>query len=177
MGVFVVIALRLLAPLTILRWPLFGGLFCMILDALDVVILDILHTGGFNNYHSTDKYLDMVYLTVELYVSLKWKNKLARNTSIFLFVYRGIGFILFELTQIRVLLFIFQNLFENFYLFYLGYLKIMRKDPVKSIKSLVIILIVCLIPKIPQEYMLHYVQAQPWGWIKMNILAPLNIKI
>ncbi|MDO8503346.1 MAG: hypothetical protein Q7S60_01510 [bacterium] len=148
----------------------------MILDALDVVILDIIHTGGFTNYHSTDKYLDMVYLTAELYVSLKWKNKLTRNTSIFLFSYRTIGVILFEITQLRVVLFVFQNLFENFYLFYLASLKVVKRDIIKTKRSLLMVLIICLIPKIPQEYLLHYAQAQPWGWIKMHILAPLNIR-
>jgi hypothetical protein len=176
MGVIVVIILRLIAPGIILKWPLFGGLFCMILDALDVVILDLIGTGGFSNYHSTDKYLDMVYLTTEFYVSLGWKNKLAKKTSIFLFGYRTIGVILFEITQLRIILFIFQNLFENFYLFYLASLKIFRKDVIKNKKNIFIVLIICLIPKIPQEYMLHYIQAQPYGWIKMHILAPLNIK-
>lgn len=149
----------------------------MILDALDVVLLDIIGTGGFTNYHSTDKYLDMVYLTTELYVSLKWKNKLVRNTSMFLFIYRTTGFILFELTQIRIFLFIFQNLFENFYLLYLFCLKVFKKDPVKNFRSLLWILFIALIPKIPQEYILHYAQAQPWGWIKMHILVPINIHL
>lgn len=177
MGVLVVVIIRLLAPFVIFRWPLFGGLLCLALDALDVVILDIIDTGGFSNYHSSDKYLDMYYLSIEFYVSLFWKNTLARNASIFLFIYRSIGFILFELTQLRVLLFIFQNIFENFFLFYLGFKKIFKKDPVKSKKSLILMLIVCVIPKVPQEYMLHYVQAQPWGFIKENILQPLKIPI
>lgn len=177
MGVLVVTFLRFFLPLTIFRWPLLGGIVCLLLDALDVVILDIIDTGGFSNYHSTDKYLDMYYLSIEAYVSLFWKNSLARNTSIFLFIYRGIGVVLFEITQLRLVLFIFQNLFENFYLFYLGYKKVFKRDPIKNIRSLIIVLVICLIPKIPQEYMLHYKQAQPWGWIKNNILLPLKIPI
>lgn len=177
MGVLIVIIIRLIVPLAIFKWPLFGGILCLIIDALDVVILDIIGTGGFSNYHSTDKYLDMVYLTSEAFVSLKWKNNLAKKAGLFLFGYRTIGFILFEITQIRVLLFIFQNLFENFYIFYLASLKILKKDIIKSKFSLFIILVICLIPKIPQEYMLHFAQAQPYGWIKMHLLEPIGIKL
>jgi|SRR3989344_609503 len=173
MGPFIIVALRLVLPLTIFRWPLLGGLIAMIADALDVVLITYLNMGDFKNYHQVDKYLDMYYLSMEVYVSLFWKNKLARGTSIFLFLYRTIGFILFEVTKLRLLLFIFPNLFENFYLFYLGYKKITKKDPISSFRNLFLILVLLLIPKLIQEYILHFALLQPWNWIKFNIL---NIK-
>ncbi len=40
MAAIIVIALRLAVPLTILRWPLSGGLLSLVVDALDVVLVD-----------------------------------------------------------------------------------------------------------------------------------------
>ena len=40
MAVALVIALRLVLPLSILRWPLAGGLLAMAVDGLDVVLLE-----------------------------------------------------------------------------------------------------------------------------------------
>lgn len=170
-GPLVVIALRLIIPLSILRWPLAGGLLCMVMDAVDVVLITALNRGEFSSYHTTDKMLDVYYLSFEAFVSLRWKNTLARKTSIILFIYRIIGFVLFETLKIRAILFIFPNLFENFYIFYLAWLKIFKKDPVTSRKNLTIILIVLLIPKLAQEYLLHVMEAQPWKWIRFNILG------
>jgi hypothetical protein len=36
--------------------------------------------------------------------------------------------------------------------------------------SLAVLLTVLLIPKMAQEYMLHYQEVKPWGWIKDNVL-------
>lgn len=169
MGPIIVTLIRLVIPLTIFRWPLLGGLLSLVVDALDVVFITVLSMGDFSNYHMVDKYLDMYYLSIEAYMSFKWTNPLARRTSLILFVYRAVGFVLFEVTKMRVLLFMFPNLFENFYLFYLGWQKLTKKDPVTSVKSLLIILAILLIPKMAQEYLLHFVQAQPWNWMKTHI--------
>ena len=40
MPALIVIALRLVLPLTILRWPLAGGLLALVVDAVDVVLVD-----------------------------------------------------------------------------------------------------------------------------------------
>lgn len=170
MGPVIVITLRLILPLTIFRWPLFGGLLTMAADALDVVLITYLNMGDFQNYASLDKYLDMYYLSMEFFVSLFWRNKLARGTSIILFFYRTVGFVLFEVTKIRLFLLLFPNLFENFYLFYLAYKKVIKKDPITSYKNLFLILFILLIPKMIQEYILHFALFHPWNWIKFNIL-------
>lgn len=170
MGPIIVICLRLLIPLSILRWPLAGGIAAMIIDALDVVLITFINQGGFGSYHTTDKYLDMYYLSLECYRSFFWQNALAKRTSVILFIYRTIGFILFETTKLRMLLFFFPNLFENFYIFYLAWRKVYKKDPVRSYKNVAIILILLLIPKLAQEYLLHVMEAKPWTWIRFNLL-------
>src|SRR5438874_1767189 len=74
-GELIIIALRLIVPLTILRWPLAGGLAAMVLDALDVVLIEFIPGGSFgDHYAALDKLLDSYYLAIELAVALRWKN-------------------------------------------------------------------------------------------------------
>ena len=40
----------------------------------------------------------------------------------------------------------------------------------RSWKSTFVPLVLLLIPKMAQEYLLHYAEAQPWDWTKRNIL-------
>ena len=42
-------------PLAIFRWPLAGGLAAMLVDALDVVLIEVVGLGGFSNYAALDK--------------------------------------------------------------------------------------------------------------------------
>src|SRR5688572_29712134 len=170
-GPALVLALRLIVPLSILRYPLGGAIAAMILDACDVVLLTLIGRGEFADYHATDKYLDMYYLTLAVFVSRRWSNALARRTSIVLFVYRAIGFVAFEATQMRALLFLFPNLFENFYLFYLASLRILGRDLITSRSKLALWLAILLVPKLAQEYLLHVLEAQPWNWIRRNLLG------
>lgn len=157
-GLVIIFGLRLLVPLTIFRWPLWGGLASLIIDALDT---NIVKPFGVEipNYTLTDKYLDTYYLTIELIVSLTWFNKLARNTSIFLYVWRLAGVIAFQMTGIQSILFIAPNLFENFFLFYVFWKKIGKETKervwLNSFKRLIAVLFILWLLKIPQELVLH----------------------
>jgi len=171
MGPVIVILIRLLVPFSILKSPFWGTVISALTDAADVILITAINSGDFASYHNTDKVLDLYYLAFVFYVSLSWKNVLARRASIALFVYRLIGVVLFEMSGVRALLLIFPNLFEHFAVFYLGYLRFFKKDPIKNIRSLAVILLVLLLLKMPQEYVLHYQQAQPWNWVKQNVLG------
>jgi hypothetical protein len=46
---FIVIAVRLIVPLIILRYPLVGGWTALVLDALDVALMDALGGDGWAN--------------------------------------------------------------------------------------------------------------------------------
>lgn len=176
MGSEIIFILRLIVPFLIFRYPLFGGVLAMLLDGLDVVFIEIIGKGTYPQidsiydqyYHKIDKYLDMYYLSFAFIVSLKWAEQLARKTSIALFMWRLIGFILFEITQIRWLLFVAPNLFENFYLFYLAARKLSPNWEVKNGQRLAIILTILYIPKFLQEYILHIKEAAPWTWYYEN---------
>ncbi len=157
-GLVVIFGLRLLIPLTIFRWPLWGGLASLVIDALDTNIVKLFGVE-IPNYTLTDKYLDTYYLTIELFVSLRWFNKLARNTSIVLYAWRLLGLAAFALSGAQYLLFIFPNLFENFFIFYVLWQKIGKETRehvwLHSLKRLFIVLFILWLLKIPQELVLH----------------------
>lgn len=171
----VTVAVRLLVPLLIFKWRIMGVLLAAAADALDVVLIDsIAHmigeTPGFGgSYQFFDKWLDMYYLTFAVIVSLSWKSALARNTSIFLFAFRLIGLILFEITGIRKLFFFFPNLFENFYIFYAIADRFFPRLVPKTMLQLALVLFLLYLPKLLQEWALHYAELQPWQWIKVTL--------
>ena len=173
----IVIVLRLIVPVSIFRWPLAGGVVSMLLDGVDVILVDVLanllgeESGFGDTYQTMDKSLDVYYLSFEFLVSLRWKLKLARNTSIALFVYRVAGMAAFALTGARILLFVFPNLFENFYLYYLMVARFYPRLVPTTPRQLAVVLPVLYIPKLAQEYMLHFAELKPWSTFKDTFLA------
>ena len=176
MARLIVIALRLVVPVSIFRWPLAGSVISMLLDGADVILVDIIASligeeGGFGDtYQTTDKSLDLYYLAFEFIVSLKWELRLARYASIALFIYRLVGLVLFALTGIRVLLFIFPNLFENFFIFYVAALRFFPRLLPKTPLQLLLVLAILYIPKFAQEWVLHFQELHPWGMFKRFFL-------
>ena len=179
MAEFIVIALRLVLPLTILRWPLAGGLLSMLIDALDVALVDALarlfgEPPEFGPiYAQLDKVLDTWYLTLELVVTRRWTESLLRRTALVLYVWRLIGAILFELTALHPILLVFPNLFENFYLYILIMWKLAPKLVPRTLPQLLLVLAVLFVPKAIQEWLLHVEEAHPWQWLRDTVIRPL----
>lgn len=171
MGPVIVILIRILVPLTIFRWRVLGPILAVLADFLDVILITIFASGDFSNYHAVDKWLDMYFLSLFILTVGSWKIKMLRNTAVVLYIWRLVGFVLFELTGIRWLLLVFPNLFNSFYLFYVIWRKLVKKEPIKTKKQLVIFLGILLVPKLMQEFGLHYLQLQPWNFVKQNILG------
>ena len=166
-GQIFVIALRIAMPLLILRRPLAGGLVAMALDALDVVVVEAFGSGGMgSHYHSIDKGLDLYYLGLEAWVSLSWAERVPRTISLVLFAVRVVGVAAFELTGWRPLLFIFPNLFENWFLFVLIVARFIPRLRLRTWRQCSVWLIALCVPKLGQEYLLHVAGARPWDWIK-----------
>lgn len=176
-GELIVIALRLAVPFLIFRYWLVGGVTVMLLDAADVIIVDLLGMGGFGgHYAELDKILDSYYYVIEIVVALRWDNAWMRWPAAALFVYRVIGAVLFELSDTRLFLFLFPNLFENWWLYCVVVMKWFPSVVPHSWKSTVIPLVLLLIPKMGQEYLLHVAEAKPWNWTKENILEPIGLR-
>ena len=169
-GELVVIAVRLLVPLLILRYSLVGGLAAMLVDATDVILIELIPGGSFgSHYAQLDKLLDSYYLTLELVVAWRWSSPYARLPAIFLFVYRAVGVVLFELTERRIMLFLFPNLFENWWLYVVIVDRFWPRLSPQSVQTVAISLVLLLIPKMAQEYLLHFAEAQPWNFLKKQL--------
>ena len=150
-----IVAIRLIVPLAIFRWPLAGGLLALLADALlDAVLASFIDLGGLWDYYRLDKYLDTYYLAIELVVVQRWLP-LPRWTATALFGYRLVGVVLFEATDVRPLLIVFPNLFEHFFLFYAVLLRFYSEYALTP-RRLAVWLAILLIPKMVQEYLLHY---------------------
>jgi len=175
----IVLVIRLVFPLTILRWRIAGSVGSMLLDGADVILVDALasilgqETGLGDRYQSFDKWLDMYYLTIEAVIAVRFSNLLVRNTSIGLFCFRLVGVTAFAITgeKYRKLIFFFPNLFENFFLFAILAERFSPKLLPKNKLQLIIVLMVLYVPKFFQEWVLHYKQLTPWNWFRESILG------
>lgn len=167
-GMITVLALRLLGPLLIFRWPLAGALLSqLVFDMFDVVIWDAMGTLPKIDYTSWEKPLDLYQLTLQLIICFKWTQPLARRWAKGLYFWRLAGFVLYEITRERVIFLVFPNLFFTFYIFYLLCLKWNKGHWFDRQRSVLMILaaLVFLI-KLPQEYLLHYARVEPWTFLK-----------
>src|SRR4051812_5684006 len=113
-----IIISRLLLPLLIPRYPLMI-LAALVLDAIDGSLLDALtsvDTGPNGPYQSFDKALDIYYLAIAYLSTLRnWTSPSAFRVGQFLFYYRLVGVLAFELLHSRAMLLIFPNTFEFFF--------------------------------------------------------------
>jgi hypothetical protein len=167
-----VAAARFIVPLTIPRYPLPGITASLILDAVDQTIFQQFPGLDLKNYQGYDKALDIYYLTIAYISTLRnWKNHFAFQVSRFLFYWRLVGVALFELTQLRMLLLIFPNTFEYFFIFYEAFR--LRWDPSRMSKKLVIgaAALIWIVIKLPQEYWIHIGQIDTTDWIKMYLFG------
>lgn len=177
-GELIVVSIRLLLPLLILRYWLLGGIVAMVADALDVVTIELVGLGGFgNHYEQTDKLLDSYYYCLELIVAWKWANPWVRLPAVILFGYRMVGAAMFEMSGLRALLIAFPNLFENWWLYCVVVMKWFPNLVPRTWRSTLIPLTLLLIPKLAQEYLLHVMEAEPWDWMKRNILQPIGVDV
>jgi len=164
-----VITVRTVLPFTILRWPLGGVVLCMIADGLDWKLFELFGFGLFGNghYQQLDKLLDLWYLFFAFIIVHRWSDALARRTGKILFLWRFVGFAIFEITHVRWLLVLAPNIFEFFYLFWTITLKWFSRFQLTP-KRLAVILLVIGLPKIWQEMIMH------WLYPGLGLWAPFR---
>ena len=170
--VIAVVGGRLILPLFIPYFPVPALLACLILDSVDQSIFQQFPKIPLDGYQSYDKALDVYYLSVAYLSTLRnWTNQGAFRMSQFLYYYRMIGVIAFEITQVRAVLFIFPNTFEYFFLFVeavrLGWdTKHMGKWTVILSAAAIWIFI-----KLPQEWWIHIAQLDMTDFIKETLFG------
>lgn len=150
-------ALPLLIPLIPL-FPLPAILGCLLLDGVDQTIFQ---SFGYDPpyYQSYDKAMDVFYLSIAYLASLRnWTSQAAVRVSRFLFYFRQVGAVAFELSGLRPLLLLFPNTFEYFFIAYETVRT--RWNPARFLIGfwLVVAAGIWILVKLPQEYWLHVAQ-------------------
>jgi hypothetical protein len=151
--VLVIGAIRILGSLPVLRWPFAGGLFAIFVDLSDLLLRDTLDLGGIPDYQAFDKWMDQFYLFLFLVVALRWSG-IERTVAVVLYVFRLVGFVLFEMSGERWLLLVFPNVFELWFLVIAG-IHAARPGWDWRPSGVAFVLVACLAVKEVQEWALH----------------------
>lgn len=154
--VVLVVGLRLFVPLLIPRFPLPGIIASLVIDAVDKSIFQQFTDVNLDRYQTWDKALDIYYLAIAYLAVLRnWTNGFAARVARFLWYFRLVGVVLFELFESRLLLFVFPNVFEFFVIAVecvrLGW------DPRRLSRSRILwtVAFIWIVIKLPQEWWIH----------------------
>jgi len=176
-----VVGARFIVPLLIPRFPLPAILTSLILDAADQTIFQ---SFGYNppGYQGYDKAMDVYYLAVAYLSTLRnWSSRPAARVARFLYFYRLVGVVAFELTDWRPLLLIFPNTFEYFFIAY--ELVRLRWNPTRySLRYWVTVAaLIWIFIKLPQEWWIHIAKLDvtdmmaAHSWILPTLIVVLAI--
>lgn len=172
-AVFVlVVASRFFVPLLIPRFPLPAIVACALIDAGDQSLLSQFAGIDLGNYQAYDKALDVFYLAIA-YVSIlrNWVGGDLLRVGTFLWYFRLVGVVLFELTEFRWLLVVFANVFEYFFIAVEYHrtthdpARLSRKRTVKMVAF------IWLVIKIPQELWIHVARWDVTDRLKMRVFG------
>ena len=150
--VAVFVLYRVATALPTLRWPFAGALIAIVGDFCDLFLMDAI--GGIDDYQRLDKVCDLSYLIVFLVVSLRWAG-IERAIAVALFAYRMVGEVVFEVTGDRVVLLLFPNVFE-FWFIALAAWHHYRPHAALTPSHAAAALVALTAGKEAQEYFLHY---------------------
>jgi len=168
MAIFwIVVGLRFIVPLFIPRYPLPAVVAALIIDGVDQSVFQAYTDLPLEGYQGYDKALDIYYLTIAYISTLRnWASLFAFKVSRFLFYWRLVGVVAFELTHIRPLLLIFPNTFEYFFIFYEAVK--LRWNPLRMTHKFIIgaAAFIWIFIKLPQEYWIHIAQLDATDEIK-----------
>jgi hypothetical protein len=168
-----IVLARLLVPLLIGRFPLVI-VVALVLDGIDNSLLALftdVDLGPDGPYQSFDKALDIYYLAIAYLTMMRnWTGDAAIRIGQFLFYYRLVGVLLFELLDSRAMLLLFPNTFEFYFIVYA--LIALRFEPSRRSPRFWLVTAAALwvFVKLPQEYWIHVAQLdftdtvaeQPW---------------
>jgi hypothetical protein len=183
MIVFVaVVGARFLVPLLIPRYPLPAILAALILDAVDQTIFQAF---GYDppGYQGYDKAMDLYYLAIAYLSTMRnWTSDRAVRVSRFLYFYRLIGVLVFELSGWRPFLLIFPNTFEYFFIAYEAYRLFWNPARVALRSWVLTAAAIWIFVKLPQEWWIHVAQldftdtvAEVWWFGPAVVLAVIAV--
>lgn len=172
----IVIGARLFVPLAIPKYAIPASLAALVIDGVDQTVFQTYTTLPLAGYQSYDKALDIYYLSIQYLSTLRnWGNLAGFAMGRFLYYFRLVGVLLFELLHIRALLLFFPNTFEYFFLFYEAVR--LRWNPRRLGAAAIIgaAFAIWVFVKIPQEYWIHIAQLDITDAIKEQVFGvPLD---
>ena len=167
-----VVGARLGIPLLIFRFPLPAIVAALVLDAADQTIFQNNTNLDLTNYQGYDKALDIYYLSIAYLSTFRnWGDPFAARTAQFLWYYRLVGVVLFELTQERALLIIFPNTFEYFFIAYEVVRLAWNPARLSHRKVIGMAAFIWIFIKLPQEWWLHIAQLDVTDFLKEDVLG------
>lgn len=147
---------RFLVPLLIPRYPLPAIIACALIDAGDQSVFQQFTHVDLSDYQTYDKALDVYYLAIA-YVSMlrNWVSGDVLVVGTFLWYFRLIGVVLFEVTGVRWLLVVFANVFEYFFIA-VEYVRTTRRPSRLTRRRIAeVVVFIWVVIKIPQELWIH----------------------
>ncbi|MEU7907638.1 hypothetical protein [Actinoplanes sp. NPDC049118] len=153
-----VVGARFLVPLLIPRYPLPAIIAALTLDGVDQTIFQAM---GYDppGYQGYDKAMDVYYLAIAYLSTLRnWTSRPAVQVARFLYFYRLVGVVAFELSDWRPLLLIFPNTFEYFFIAYEAYRLFWNPARVSLRSWITAAAAIWVFVKLPQEWWIHIAQ-------------------
>jgi hypothetical protein len=167
-----VLALRLGIPLFIPRFPLPAILAALVIDAADQTIFQNYTDINLDGYQGYDKALDVYYLTIGYLSTIRnWADPFAFRTAQFLWYYRLVGVLLFEITGARALLIIFPNTFEYFFIAYEFVRLWWNPARLSRRQILTMAALIWIFIKLPQEWWIHIAQLDFTDFMKEDVFG------
>ena len=168
----VVVGLRLFVPLLIPRFPLPAILAALVIDAADQTIFQNNTDLDLTGYQGYDKALDIYYLTIAYLSTMRnWTDPFAFGVARFLWYYRLVGVLLFELFDVRALLIIFPNTFEYFFIAYEAVRLWWNPARLNRRQVIVMAAFIWIFIKLPQEWWIHIAQLDLTDFMKEDIFG------
>jgi hypothetical protein len=168
----VVVGARFLVPLLIPRFPLPAILACLVIDAADQSIFQQFTDLNLDGYQSYDKALDIYYLTIAyLSVIRNWPADGALKVAMFLWYYRLVGVMAFELSGARWLLMVFPNTFEYWFIAIEAVRTRYRPDRVSQRGLILTAAAIWIFIKLPQEWWIHVAQLDFTDFMKEDVFG------
>ncbi|MAT07065.1 MAG: hypothetical protein CL424_18690 [Acidimicrobiaceae bacterium] len=167
-----VVLARLGIPLLIFRYPLPAILAALVIDAADQTIFQNNTDLDLTGYQGYDKALDVYYLAIAYLSTFRnWADPFAARVAQFLWYYRLVGVVAFELTQVRALLLVFPNTFEYFFICYEVVRLAWNPERLSHRQVIGLAAFIWIFVKLPQEWWIHVAQLDFTDFMKEDVFG------
>lgn len=142
------------------------------IDAADQTIFQQYTDIDLSGYQGYDKALDIYYLSIAYLSTFRnWTDPFAARVAQFLWYYRLVGVVAFELLQVRALLLIFPNTFECFFIAYHVVLLAWNPERLTHRQVVGLAAFIWIFIKLPQEWWIHIAKLDFTDFMKEDVFG------